>query len=384
MRFEFGGVADYVVTLGGDGAATLVPGATLTFYDSEAGGEQITDLVDLNGDPISDGTLVADAYGAVPPFRGPDGTYRLWVSADGGPRRAMVATDVGRFAQVAETANAAIAQHTSDGNPHQMRIGDLVDVDDSSPSDGQALIWSASAGAWIPAVIPGVTNVITTDSDQTVTGVQKTFVTDPSKPAIVLQAAPDGSQSSDLLVGYWWDGTAYRRTGYLNEKGELRARPGGANSVPLRVAGYFGQLARLTEWTTSDGTPLAWLESDGRLRAPNMSTVPPFAVAGEVSAGAGAHRWYNDTGAALTIRSVRASAGTPPTGADLIVDVHVNGSTIFTDQGSRPAIGAGTNTSGPVVPNVTTVPAAAYITVDIDQVGSVDPGADLTVQILAY
>jgi hypothetical protein len=51
-----------------------------------------------------------------------------------------------------------------------------------------------------------------------------------------------------------------------------------------------------------------------------------------------AFRVYNDTGEDLTVTGVRASVGTAPTGATLIVDVNLAGTTIFTTQASRPAI----------------------------------------------
>ena len=97
---------------------------------------------------------------------------------------------------------------------------------------------------------------------------------------------------------------------------------------------------------------------------------------------AGAHRIYNDTGATQTITSVRASVGTAPTGASLIVDINKNGSTIFSTQANRPAISASSNTSGKVT-NMNTAAWAdgEYLTVDCDQVGSTVPGSDLTVTV---
>lgn len=83
-----------------------------------------------------------------------------------------------------------------------------------------------------------------------------------------------------------------------------------------------------------------------------------------------------------TVLGVYISVGTEPIGDDLIVDVNVNGSSIFTSSGSEPTIPDGTNTSGLATPAVTTLSDSDYITVDVDQVGSTSPGSDLTVQIL--
>jgi hypothetical protein len=108
-----------------------------------------------------------------------------------------------------------------------------------------------------------------------------------------------------------------------------------------------------------------------------------FSRAGTLSTGAGTFRVYNDCGDTLTIKGVRASVGTAPTGASILVDVNIGGTTIFTTQANRPAIAASANTSGKVTNyNVTTIADGAYFTVDVDQVGSTIAGADLTVQLI--
>lgn len=120
----------------------------------------------------------------------------------------------------------------------------------------------------------------------------------------------------------------------------------------------------------------------GTVPAPN--TVVPYSVPGTVSVVSGAARLYNDTGRTLTIRAVRATVGTAPVGASLIVDVLKGGTTIFTTQANRPTIAAGTNTSGKVTTmDVTTWADGDYLTVNVAQVGSATPGSDLTVQVWA-
>jgi hypothetical protein len=108
----------------------------------------------------------------------------------------------------------------------------------------------------------------------------------------------------------------------------------------------------------------------------------PFSRAGVLTTGVGAFRIYNDTGATLTIKAVRTSVGTVPTGAAIICDINKNGTTIFTTQGNRPSIAISGNTSGKVTNmDVTSLADGDYLTVDIDQIGSTIAGADLTVQI---
>jgi hypothetical protein len=93
-------------------------------------------------------------------------------------------------------------------------------------------------------------------------------------------------------------------------------------------------------------------------------------------------RFYNRTGRSRTIQGAWASAGTPPTGTDIIVDINKNGSTIFTTQGNRPRVLGGTNGGILTTPNDQSFLDGDYLTVDVDQIGSVTPGADVTVGLL--
>lgn len=76
-----------------------------------------------------------------------------------------------------------------------------------------------------------------------------------------------------------------------------------------------------------------------------------------------------------TLLSVYVQIDTAPTGASAIFDVHRNGTTIFTTQANRPTVAAGTNnaTSGAI--DLPDGVVGDYYTVDVDQVGSTNPGA---------
>jgi hypothetical protein len=117
--------------------------------------------------------------------------------------------------------------------------------------------------------------------------------------------------------------------------------------------------------------------STWRQAAPDFTQT--FTVPGPLTVGTGKARFYFNQ--EVQIANVMASVDTAPTGASVIVDVNVNGTTIFTTQANRPTIAASQFTDLSSVPNITTVGATAYVTVDIDQVGSDLPGADLVVQI---
>jgi hypothetical protein len=106
-----------------------------------------------------------------------------------------------------------------------------------------------------------------------------------------------------------------------------------------------------------------------------------FGISGAVTVRTGAFRVYNDSGRTRTIRAVRASAGTAPTGATLIVDVNKGGTTIFGTQANRPTIAISGNTNKTTGMTVTTWADGEYLTVDVDQIGSTVAGSDLTVVV---
>jgi hypothetical protein len=81
-----------------------------------------------------------------------------------------------------------------------------------------------------------------------------------------------------------------------------------------------------------------------------------------------------------TISNVTATVSTAPTVSAVIIDINKNGTTIFTTQGNRPTIAAGTQDDLSSTPDVTTVAQNDVFTCDIDQVG-VSPGAGLVVQV---
>ena len=107
MRYTFGGDHASWVMVSGDQVVDddtvvgyipeLWTNVTVTLWDAQVGGNQIVDLVDLDGTPIG-ATISSDETGHIPAFRGPDGVRLVWASAsaDGtAPRYAMPAVDLG-------------------------------------------------------------------------------------------------------------------------------------------------------------------------------------------------------------------------------------------------------------------------------------------------
>jgi hypothetical protein len=84
------------------------------------------------------------------------------------------------------------------------------------------------------------------------------------------------------------------------------------------------------------------------------------------------------------ILKVFLSVDTCPTGASIIVDIHLDGTTIFTNQAHRPVIAASqyTGHTDLDITDVSSWPADGYLTAHVDQVGSTIAGANLVVHVL--
>lgn len=85
---------------------------------------------------------------------------------------------------------------------------------------------------------------------------------------------------------------------------------------------------------------------------------------------------------ALAVINVKAAVATAPSGASLIVDIHKNGTTMFTTQANRPTILDGQTADTSSTPDVTSIAAGDLIRLEIDQIGSANAGADLSVTII--
>lgn len=192
--------------------------------------------------------------------------------------------------------------------------------------------------------------------------------------------------------------------GFTDHEGLLNKRFSGAYAIHMRpnvtLAGTIPVYADLTGAGWDDGDRGIGIGTGGRVFL--MGRVGVTVVYAELSAtdkqtisiswatdrdidlvvDTGLHRIPITDDGTLVIRKIRAMIGTAPTGADIILDVHKNGTTIFTTQGNRPTIAIGAFDSGEVSNmDVTTLTKGDYLTLDIDQIGSVIPGKNMVVRL---
>lgn len=127
---------------------------------------------------------------------------------------------------------------------------------------------------------------------------------------------------------------------------------------------------------TGDGSLLTPYTFTTTARVDDLAT---FAQTGVLSVTLGTLRFRFPFSA--TIEGVSAAVNTAPTGADIILDINKNGVSIFPIS-TKPTIVATAFDSGvEVVPDDSAILTGDYLQVDIDQVGSIVPGSDLTVFI---
>lgn len=104
----------------------------------------------------------------------------------------------------------------------------------------------------------------------------------------------------------------------------------------------------------------------------------PFTMLGELSVFPGVVRLPIPLKG--NILSVIATVGTPPAGSAIVVEVLKNGQPVFVTA-PRPTIPVGAMVSAEAIPDVTAVVVGDYLTVNVVQVGSATPGADLCVVV---
>lgn len=92
-----------------------------------------------------------------------------------------------------------------------------------------------------------------------------------------------------------------------------------------------------------------------------------------------------DIGVNLTVEEVWIGVKTAPTGSALTVDVNDDGTSLWSaTPANRPSISAGSTEDTSGAPDNPTIVAGSDITIDIDAVGSTEPGRDLTVVLRGY
>jgi hypothetical protein len=119
-------------------------------------------------------------------------------------------------------------------------------------------------------------------------------------------------------------------------------------------------------WASANNGPRSWMQS----RVDPTRIAIPFEYPGNLVAGIGTSRWYNQYGVPLVLAGSWFSLGQVSSSGAVTLDIKKNGTTIYTTTGNRPTAAAGSSggtLSG--TPNITAFSQGDYLTFDIVSAG---------------
>lgn len=174
--------------------------------------------------------------------------------------------------------------------------------------------------------------------------------------------------------------------GTTSSGGGAGGPPGGFTGVlpQTRVAYDTSELESLV---TPSGATL--LDNLNHIRyriaqAENKTQQGAFTVLGALEVATNPIKMVNHYGATKTISGVYLDIDVPPSGSDVIVDIHNEGTTIFTNQGNRPRILDGEYNGFSVSVDSNVWLTGEALKAAVDQVGSGVAGSDLTITVVYY
>jgi hypothetical protein len=302
-----------------------------------------------------------------------DDEYRLWAGAVD-PLMANFAVGVdGSVRLTAGTVGGVDIGETelTSGSVHLTGSGvwlDDIEIIGGSSMEGYVLAISGSTAIWVEAASGGD---ITEDAAWTASG--DLIVATGSSAAAVLPIGDEGQILTVSGSSLEWDDP-----------------PAGYDITTDPVWDAYGDLIMGTGNNTADILPIGadgtWLKVSGSAYAwvAGPSYQSTFSFAGVIGVLSPMPlRIYNQTGASRTISKVFISVNTAPTGANaILVDIHKNGTTIFTNQAHRPTITAGNFSGSTTDIDVPAFADGEYLQACVDQVGSTVKGSDLTITVV--
>lgn len=130
--------------------------------------------------------------------------------------------------------------------------------------------------------------------------------------------------------------------------------------------------------STPQWRPIGSIRGPQGLPGPSWEVLP-FSMQGVLRVLTGAGR-FPIKGGTYRLETIAATVEIPPTGAAVVADVRINGTSVYAGHPDRrPTIAPGQHTAVVGDHNPTIVTDGGYVNVDVVQIGSVNPGAFLVV-----
>lgn len=188
---------------------------------------------------------------------------------------------------------------------------------------------------------------------------------------------------TDTGDAFWWDGAAWQGMGggggadpnaiHVNQANEI-------SGIANKAVPAAADMLVIEDSAAGNIKKMVYVDDLGLIQV--RETI--FTYSGNIVLGGGLLRLYNQTGVTQVITEVFIAVSTAPTGANLIVDIHKDGVTIFTNQAHRPEIVAAGFTDGTTDIDVPNWADGSYLTAIIDQIGSTITGANLTIHVVHH
>lgn len=163
--------------------------------------------------------------------------------------------------------------------------------------------------------------------------------------------------------------------------------PGGFTGVLPQTRVAYDTTEAETDYTPSSGASILDNLNHIRGRISDLEAVTQqgaFTIVGSLEVGTNPLKMVNHYGVTKTISGVYLDIDIPPSGADIIVDLHNDDVTIFTNQANRPRILDGESSGFSINIDESTWVDGSALKAAVDQVGSGTAGSDLTITVVYY
>lgn len=360
--------------------------------ETEVNGEgQVIVTVDPSFDELSDVDMTGRTDGQVPVW---SESAQLWLPGDAGEGTPLVAEDVRDIVGTALVEGAGIditvddpgdtitiASTVTQYTDEQVRDvvgtalveGAGIDITVNDAGDTITITNTGAAGLDAEAVRDLVGTTLVAGSNVTIT------VDDPGDTITIASTGSGGLDAEgvrDVIGASLIAGTGIDVI--VDDPSDLLV-------IASTITQYTDEMARDAigtalvagagiSITPDDGSDFILIEATG-----GAAGEQSFSWADDLEVGVAPFKLYNDEGRERLMTKVRVTVGTSPTGSSAIFDVLKNGSSIW-PSGTKPTISAG-GTTDFRVPVTTSWADGDYLQVEIEQVGSTLPGADMTLTV---